>query len=50
MNRVDLAEKIVRKMQTKNEDSLACQLASAECYLAQVIHQSVLYSFYCNNM
>ncbi|KAL5961072.1 Coatomer subunit epsilon [Taenia solium] len=35
MNRVDLAEKIVLKMQAKNEDSVICQLASAELYLAK---------------
>ncbi|KAM7537826.1 hypothetical protein Aperf_G00000073817 [Anoplocephala perfoliata] len=35
MNRIDLAGKLVRKMQAKNEDALPCQLASAEFYLAQ---------------
>ncbi|KAM3173466.1 hypothetical protein ACTXT7_012449 [Hymenolepis weldensis] len=35
MNRIDLAGKIVGKMQAKNEDALSCQLASAEFYLAQ---------------
>ncbi|VDO00866.1 unnamed protein product [Rodentolepis nana] len=35
MNRVDLAEKLVKKMLIKNEDALSCQLASAELCLAQ---------------
>ncbi|KAH9283744.1 Coatomer subunit epsilon [Echinococcus granulosus] len=35
MNRADLAEKIVLRMQSKNEDSMVCQLASAELYLVQ---------------
>lgn len=36
MDRIDLAGKLVRKMQGKNEDALPCQLALAEFHLAQV--------------
>ncbi|VDM34640.1 unnamed protein product [Hydatigera taeniaeformis] len=35
MNRVDLAAKVVLRMQTKNEDSMVSQLASAELCLVQ---------------